>query len=374
MLVVKNLVKYYASVMALDGISFEVKKGEVVGFLGPNGAGKTTAMRIITCFMPATSGEVTVDGYDVFRHSREVRGCIGYLPENVPLNGDLRVSEYLRLRARLKGVPIGRLKSHIGETMERCGIVDVRKRVIGHLSKGYKQRVGLADALLGNPRLIILDEPTVGLDPNQVRQVRDLIKSLGKGHTILLSTHYLSEVEATCKRIIIINDGRIVAHDAVQDLTERLEETVRLKTLIRGPGEEIDRVLKALPEVRKVLWEEKGEGLHAYHIEIEKGRDLREPIFHVVVQNGWVLRELYQEGMSLEEIFVRLTMEEEADLLAHGEGPKSEAPGQKVEERTSGEAETVEAKAGEAKAGEAEAGTAEVEDERTGEAEIGGNR
>src|ERR1700759_3056374 len=222
MIKVENLTKRYAGHTAINNISFEVEKGEIVGFLGPNGAGKTTTMRILSSFMPATSGRASIAGFDVFSQSLQARSHLGYMPENVPLYNDMRVTEYLNYRAALKDVPHRRIAERVGDVKELCGLKEVENKVIGTLSKGYRQRVGLADALVHEPDLLILDEPTSGLDPNQIRQARDLIKNLGKQHTILLSTHILPEVEMTCSRVIIINRGRIEACDTPENLLGRI--------------------------------------------------------------------------------------------------------------------------------------------------------
>ena len=236
MIKVEDLTKRYAGATALNGVSFEVQRGEIVGFLGPNGAGKSTTMRILTGFIPASSGRVQVAGLDVFEHSLEVRERVGYMPENNPLYTDMRVSEYLKFRAKLKRLPRSERQERIPEVMELTGIKDVSHRIIGHLSKGYRQRVGLADALLAEPDLLILDEPTIGLDPVQIRQVRQLIKDLGKRHTILLSTHILPEVEMTCNRVIIIHHGRILASDTPESLTKTLNAGGLIQVEVRGPG------------------------------------------------------------------------------------------------------------------------------------------
>src|SRR5580700_4612749 len=222
MIKVENLTKRYAGHTAIKDLSFEVGKGEIMGFLGPNGAGKTTTMRILASFLPPTSGRASIAGFDVFHESLQARARLGYMPENVPLYNDKRVTEYLNYRAALKGVPHRRIPERVGDVKELCGVKDVEKKLIRTLSKGYRQRVGLADALLHEPDLLILDEPTIGLDPNQIRQVRELIKNLGKHHTILLSTHILPEVEATCSRVIIINRGRIEASDTPDNLRRQL--------------------------------------------------------------------------------------------------------------------------------------------------------
>ncbi|MFM8364216.1 MAG: ABC transporter ATP-binding protein, partial [Verrucomicrobiota bacterium] len=228
MIKVENLVKKFGATTAVDGIDFEVGKGEIVGFLGPNGAGKSTTMRMLAGFLPPTSGRATVAGFDVFTESLRAREHIGYMPENVPLYPDMRVGEFLRYRAALKGVPGRRLNERIGDVLELCGLADVRKKIIGRLSKGYRQRVGLADAMVHEPDLLILDEPTIGLDPNQIRLVRDLIRNLRRHHTILLSTHILPEVEALCSRVIIINKGRIEALDTPQNLRTRLGQDTQV--------------------------------------------------------------------------------------------------------------------------------------------------
>src|SRR5271156_2527584 len=239
MIKVENLTKRYAGVTAIDGISFEVGKGEIVGFLGPNGAGKSTTMRILSSFMPATSGRASIAGFDVFEKSLEARTHLGYMPENVPLYTDMRVTEYLVYRAQLKGVTGRRLKERVGDVKELCGLKEVQNRIINTLSKGYRQRVGLADALVHEPDLLILDEPTIGLDPNQIRSVRELIRNLGKHHTILLSTHILSEVELTCGRVLVIHRGRIEASDTPANLTR----------LVRGGGSILLEVKAPSPDV-----------------------------------------------------------------------------------------------------------------------------
>ena len=252
MIKVEDLTKRYAGATALNGVSFEVQRGEIVGFLGPNGAGKSTTMRILTGFIPASSGRVHVAGLDVFENSLEVRKRVGYMPENNPLYTDMRVSEYLRFRAKLKGLPRAERLERIPEIMELTGIKDVAHRIIGHLSKGYRQRVGLADALLAEPDLLILDEPTIGLDPVQIRQVRQLIKDLGKRHTILLSTHILPEVEMTCNRVIIIHHGRILASDTPDGLTKTLNAGGLIQVEIRGPGSEVQAKMRAVENIESV--------------------------------------------------------------------------------------------------------------------------
>ncbi|MBM4086166.1 MAG: ATP-binding cassette domain-containing protein [Planctomycetes bacterium] len=311
MIQVKDLTKRFANTLAVDGISFHVEKGEILGFLGPNGAGKTTTMRILTCFMPATAGTALVAGYDIFNDSIKVRQNVGYMPENVPLYHDMRVSEYLTFRAKLKGVPRRRRRQRIAECMEKCSITDVQRKVIGTLSKGYRQRVGLAESMLHDPKILILDEPTIGLDPNQIRQARHLIKELGRSHTILLSTHILPEVEMVCGRVIIINKGKIVAMDTPENLMNRLRGATTVSLEVRGPGQQIKECLETLDGVKKIVWHDKGEISH-YTLEAAKGVDPREEIFHRIAKNNWVLREMKREAMTLEDIFVQITTQEKS--------------------------------------------------------------
>lgn len=311
MIEVKNLVKKFHSNVAVDDISFSVGQGEIVGFLGPNGAGKTTTLRILTCFFPATSGTATVAGFDIFRDSLEIRKRIGYLPESLPLYPEMRVEEYLRYRAKLKRVPSPQVPKRVNEVMERCWITDHRRRIIGQLSKGYRQRVGLADVLVHNPPILILDEPTVGLDPNQIRETRKLIKELGEQHTVFLSTHILPEVEMICSRVIIINQGKLVAMDTSEGLRRRLQGGLMVRMEVRGPAEEIRSELAKLPGISRMdHWE--NDGISQFSIMTENNLDIREDLFLLVSRKGWVLRELKREGASLEEIFVQITTKEES--------------------------------------------------------------
>ncbi|KKO19691.1 MAG: ATP-binding cassette domain-containing protein [Candidatus Brocadia sp.] len=317
MIKVDHLAKRYADVYAVDHISFEVEQGEILGLLGPNGAGKTTTMRILTCYMPATSGTATVSGYDVFRDSINVRKNIGYLPENVPLYPEMRVREYLSFRAKLKKLPYRERKAKIGECIEKCRIADVQNQIIGTLSKGYRQRVGLADTLVHDPKILILDEPTIGLDPNQIRQVRQLIKELGERHTILLSTHILPEVEMLCGRVIIINKGKIVAMDTPSNLAVQLRSGNNISLEVRGSGEKIRNALSGIRGVKKVVWQEKGE-LSNFNVEAERGMDIREDVFMSIVKNNGVIREMKQASITLEEIFHQITTQEhhEQEVMA----------------------------------------------------------
>jgi len=310
MIKVEQLSKRYADVYAVDHVSFEVNQGEILGLLGPNGAGKTTTMRILTCYMPATSGTATVAGYDVFRDSINVRKQIGYLPENVPLYPEMRVKEYLTFRAKLKRVPCRERKLKIDECIEKCRIKEVQNQIIGTLSKGYRQRVGLADTLVHDPKILILDEPTIGLDPNQIRQVRQLIKELGEKHTILLSTHILPEVEMLCGRVIIINKGKIVAMDTPSNLESQLKSGSNIVLEVRGNGEKIKNALSSIKGVKKVVWHDKGE-VNNFALEAEKGMDIREDIFLNIVKNNGVIREMKQVVVTLEEVFHQITTQEQ---------------------------------------------------------------
>ncbi len=308
MISVSHLSKHFAGCQAVDDVSFEVERGEIVGFLGPNGAGKTTTMRMLACYLPATRGEATVAGYDVFTQSLEVRRRIGYLPENVPLYPEMRVDEYLDFRARLKGVPSRQRRKRVGEVKDLCGLKDVGHRIIGQLSKGYRQRVGLSESMVHDPELLILDEPTIGLDPNQIRQVRELIKSLAQRHTILLSTHILSEVEVTCRRVLIINRGRIVASDTPENLRSLLHGNARVVAELSGPREDVLREVQALPGALRVTAEESAADAYTpLTIECSRDDDLRPRLFELAVRKGWILRELRLEKKSLEDIFVSLT-------------------------------------------------------------------
>ena len=306
MIKVENLTKRYAGNTAIKDLSFEVGQGEIMGFLGPNGAGKTTTMRILASFMPPTSGRASIAGFDIFEQSLQARAHLGYMPENVPLYNDMRVTEYLDYRAALKGVPHRRVAERVGDVKELCGLKEVEKKIIGTLSKGYRQRVGLADALLHEPDLLILDEPTIGLDPNQIRQVRELIKNLGKQHTILLSTHILPEVEMTCSRVIIIHKGRIEACDTPENLLGQIRQAggvlVEAKTGNDNGAEE----LKKISGVRDVTMDGDGDW-KVFSLRVESGVDVREEVFRLAAARRWSVRELTQRRATLEDVFVELT-------------------------------------------------------------------
>ena len=308
---VRNLTKYYGQEKAIDNISFDVKTGEIVGFLGPNGAGKTTTMKIITCYMPPSAGTVEVDGYNIADHSLEVRRKIGYLPELNPLYLDMNVVEYLEYAARLHGIDKATLKRQLASMIEVCGLKEVRHKDIGELSKGYKQRVGLAQAMIHDPEVLILDEPTSGLDPNQIVEIRNLIRQLGRAKTVVLSTHILSEVQATCDRVVIVNEGAIVADGTPGQLQQEFRGSelivIELKAQVANPMVDIFPKLKALSNVESVEYGGGENGAHRFSLFAAKGSDIREEVFRQAVQERWVLLELTRKATSLEEVFHKLT-------------------------------------------------------------------
>jgi ABC-2 type transport system ATP-binding protein len=310
MIKVENLTKRYAGHTAIQDLSFEVGKGEIMGFLGPNGAGKSTTMRILSSFMPPTSGRASIAGFDIFEQSLQARAHLGYMPENVPLYNDMRVTEYLNYRAALKGVPSRRMAERVGDVKELCGLKEVEKKIIGNLSKGYRQRVGLADALVHEPDLLILDEPTSGLDPNQIRQVRDLIKNLGKQHTILLSTHILPEVEMTCSRVIIINRGRIEACDTPENLLGRIRTAGGVTVEAKVGNDDGAEELKKIAGVRDVSAARDGEW-DVFALRVEANTDVREEVYRLANARHWTLRELSQRRATLEDVFVEITHPDE---------------------------------------------------------------
>ncbi|MDD3887355.1 MAG: ATP-binding cassette domain-containing protein [Patescibacteria group bacterium] len=311
MIKVENLTKTYADFKALDGVSFEVQKGEIIGFLGPNGAGKTTTMRILTGFFPPTSGKVEIDGFDVFNDPVEVRKRIGYLPENTPLYQDMEVYSFLRYIAELKDVEPEKKNQHIKNIMERCGISHMKNEIISRLSKGYKQRVGLAQALIGDPKVLILDEPTIGLDPKQIIEIRNLIKELGKEKTIILSTHILPEVAVTCSRVIIINEGKIVAEDTPDNLENKVSGVAKVIVTVRGGSPDLIKTrLQGINGVSNVTVIKNHAGLTDLSIQSEKDVDVRDKVSSIIVQNNWGLIEMHRETLGLEEIFLKLTKKE----------------------------------------------------------------
>jgi len=297
----EHLTKRYGGLTAVDDVSFTVGRGEVVGFLGPNGAGKTTTMRMLTGYLPPTAGTARIAGHDVFHASLEARQHIGYMPEGLPLYPEMRVIEYLRYRARLKRVPPRRRRAVLEGCLKRCGVTDVARKLVGSLSKGYRQRVGLADALLNDPPILILDEPTIGLDPNQIRQARDLIGDLGRDRTVLLSTHILSEVEALCRRALILHRGRLVFSGPVAADGDGGGPALLVR--VHGPGEGIAAALRALPGVARVL----DEGGGCFCIFQKPEADVREDVFRAMARHEWPLVELRPRRSGLEEMFVRVT-------------------------------------------------------------------
>jgi ABC-2 type transport system ATP-binding protein len=325
MIEVDRLTKRYGPIPAIQDVSFSVEKGQIVGFLGPNGAGKTTTMRILSCFMPASSGSARVAGYDVFEQSLEVRRRIGYLPENVPLYGDMTVAAYLDFVAHVKGVGRGERRRRVGEALERCQIPDVRDRLIARLSKGYRQRVGLAQALIGDPEVLILDEPTIGLDPKQIVGIRQLIKSLAEAHTVILSTHILPEVSMVCEAVVIINRGRIVASGPLDRLMQELSPVARIQVQVEGPAELVGQSLRALPGVERVEPRGVVDGVGTFVLEAARGKDVRREVAQLAVQQRWTLLELRTLGLSLEDLFIRVVAgEEHADAMADEQAAPAE--------------------------------------------------
>jgi ABC-2 type transport system ATP-binding protein len=312
MISVKDLTKRYARTTAVDQISFEVAKGQIVGFLGPNGAGKTTTMRMLTCFMPPSAGTAQVAGFDVLEQPLEVKKRIGYLPETPPIYPEMETAEYLKFVGKLKGLSGSKLHKRIDYVSERCAIADVKNKLLGKLSKGYRQRVGLAQAIIHNPDVLILDEPTAGLDPKQINETRDLIKDLAGEHTIILSTHILPEVEQTCEQVVIINKGKLVATDSVRNLQARARgaESVILEVAGRSGNLEpsiVQHKLEQIPGVSRVHCRQQVDSRAVFEVETQKGRLVRGDLARTVVECGWDLNELRPSAMSLEEIFLELT-------------------------------------------------------------------
>jgi ABC-2 type transport system ATP-binding protein len=321
MIQVDKLTKYFGPVLAIEGVTFEVGAGEVVGFLGSNGAGKTTTMRIITSYLPATSGVAKVAGHDVMLESMEVRRNIGYLPESVPLYPEMRVDEYLNYRAKLKGVSRKDRPARIDFCLDRCRIREVRRRLLGTLSKGYRQRVGLADAMVHDPPILILDEPTVGLDPVQIRETLALIRELGDNHTILLSTHILSEVEAVCERVIIINAGRIGFSRSLAEL----ESAAVIWLEVRAPADQVTRALQAVADVAQVHARPADDGVTSVEVRTQDNRDLREALAQAVIKKGWSIRRLERQRQRLEDAFFNVLRQEDPLKGTDGKAGTSEA-------------------------------------------------
>ena len=308
MIEVKNLTKRYGTHCAVDNISFQVEEGQILGFLGPNGAGKSTTMNILTGYLSPTDGTVTINGYDILEDPNKAKANIGYLPEQPPLYPDMTVREYLDFMYDLKKCVLPR-KRHIAEICKVMKIEDVYGRLIKNLSKGYKQRVGMAQALIGNPPVLILDEPTVGLDPNQIIEIRSLIKVLGKHHTVILSSHILPEIEAVCDRIVVINEGKIVADDTATELSAKVSKDRRMTVSIEGPVKEVTSLISGISGVEKVTTLNSREtGVYEYAIDVEEGADIRRDLFTRLSQRGWPLLASKAQALSLEEIFINLTI------------------------------------------------------------------
>src|ERR1700720_3754224 len=326
MIQVHALTKKYARTVAVDQISFEVAKGQIVGFLGPNGAGKTTTMRMLTCFLPPSAGTATVAGFDVLEHPLEVKRRIGYLPETPPIYPEMETAEYLKFVGQLKGLSGADLEKRIDYVCERCAVADVKKKQLGKLSRGYRQRVGLAQAIIHNPEVLILDEPTAGLDPKQINETRDLIKSLAGDHTIILSTHIPPEVEQTCEQVVIINKGKIVATDSVRNLQQRARSGESVLVEVAGRNGSLDpaavqRKLEQIAGVSRVIPKADGQKRLIFEVEATKDRGVRGNVARAVVESGWDLNELRPAALSLEEIFLQLTGSEapaEVEAVAAG--------------------------------------------------------
>lgn len=314
MIEVDKLTKRFGNFKAIDDVSFRVEKGEILGFLGPNGAGKTTTMRILTCFLPASEGTARVAGFDVFENAMEVKRRIGYLPEQPPLYEEMTVDSYLSFVAKIKGVFPGDRKKRIQRVKEQVRVEDYGDKLIKHLSKGFKQRVGLAQALIHDPEILILDEPTAGLDPNQIREVRELIKSLSGNHTIILSTHILPEVSMTCQRVVIISEGKIVAVDTPENLTRQQQGASRISLKIKGPDAGLKERLREVTGVLSVesnVLDGDGEEVHSFSVETELKQDIRGQLARSVIESGFELVELRSMELSLEDVFTQLTTQEE---------------------------------------------------------------
>jgi ABC-2 type transport system ATP-binding protein len=309
---VEHLTKHFGNHAAVSDVSFRAERGEILGFLGPNGAGKTTTMRVLTCFLPPTSGEARIAGFNVQRESIEVRRRIGYLPENVPLYADLRVSTFLDFVGRLKGMSKGDRRARIARVMDECGITQVENRTIGKLSKGFRQRVGLAQALLNDPEVLILDEPTVGLDPRQIVEIRELIRNLAGERTIILSTHILPEVSLLCQRVLIINKGHLISADTPDNLKRRIRSSMVVEVTVRGDKTAVSGLLEALPDVGRVQpLEDPGDSVCRLRVEAKNARDIREAVARTVVEAGFGLLSQSTVDLSLEDIFVHLVTQED---------------------------------------------------------------
>ena len=306
MIKVSNLSKKYVGKPAVDNISFNVESGEIVGFLGPNGAGKTTTIRMLTGYIPPTSGTALIGGYDIFLNSLIAKQKIGYMPENVPLYDDMRVREYLLFRAELKGLRGQDVRKHMNEALELCSIKDIKSQMISSLSKGFRQRVGLADALINKPPLLILDEPTNGLDPSQIRSFRELIKELAENHTILISTHILSEVELTCDRVLIINKGRMIGNNTPSELSEKIKSSTTISLELKSQDHDIRDTISNISGIKKVTLEKQEDDWKFFRIRVDYGNDLREEIMNLGNKRNWLIREIHYQRSNLEDAYIEM--------------------------------------------------------------------
>jgi ABC-2 type transport system ATP-binding protein len=306
MIKVSNLSKKYVGKPAVDNISFNVESGEIVGFLGPNGAGKTTTIRMLTGYIPPTSGTALIGGYDIFLNSLIAKQKIGYMPENVPLYDDMRVREYLLFRAELKGLRGQDVRKHMNEALELCSIKDIKSQMISSLSKGFRQRVGLADALINKPPLLILDEPTNGLDPSQIRSFRELIKELAENHTILISTHILSEVELTCDRVLIINKGKMIGNNTPLELSEKIKSSTTISLELKSQDHDIRDTISSISGIKKVTLEKEEDDWKFFRIRVDYGNDLREEIMNLGNKRNWLIREIHYQRSNLEDAYIEM--------------------------------------------------------------------
>ena len=306
MIKVSNLSKKYVGKPAVDNISFNVESGEIVGFLGPNGAGKTTTIRMLTGYIPPTSGTALIGGYDIFLNSLIAKQKIGYMPENVPLYDDMRVREYLLFRAELKGLRGQDVRKHMNEALELCSIKDIKSQMISSLSKGFRQRVGLADALINKPPLLILDEPTNGLDPSQIRSFRELLKELAENHTILISTHILSEVELTCDRVLIINKGKMIGNNTPLELSEKIKSSTTISLELKSQDHDIRDTISNISGIKKVTLEKEEDDWKFFRIRVDYGNDLREEIMNLGNKRNWLIREIHYQRSNLEDAYIEM--------------------------------------------------------------------
>ena len=311
MIKVSNLSKKYVGKPAVDNISFNVESGEIVGFLGPNGAGKTTTIRMLTGYIPPTSGTALIGGYDIFLNSLIAKQKIGYMPENVPLYDDMRVREYLLFRAELKGLRGQDVRKHMNEALELCSIKDIKSQMISSLSKGFRQRVGLADALINKPPLLILDEPTNGLDPSQIRSFRELIKELAENHTILMSTHILSEVELTCDRVLIINKGQMIGNNTPLELSEKIKSSTTISLELKSQDHDIRDTISSISGIKKVTLEKEEDDWKFFRIRVDYGNDLREEIMNLGNKRNWLIREIHYQRSNLEDAYIEMIQNKE---------------------------------------------------------------